>query len=110
MKVLTPGHLYELAWFEEPTQELLDNEGPGQRIQFIEKRQVPPHGNFETVNNGTTNEEVLAMMIDRMESLNAKLPNFYTSSAIGLLRMTLDLLNQRTAERKARNVEGTPMA
>lgn len=101
MKVLTPGHKYELANFEKP-------ESPGQVIQFIEKKQTVDRAEFYTVNNGTTNEEVLAMMIDRMESLNAKLPNFYSSSAIGLLRMTLNLLNERTAERKARNVEGTP--
>lgn len=59
MKILTPGHCYELASFEDPA-------APGQVLQFIEKAPVPGHGSaLQTVQDGTTNEEVLAVLADR---------------------------------------------
>ena len=65
MKVLTQGHKYVLNNFE--------NESDGQTIQFIEKQLLlgefakdATDGTMVTINDGTTNEEVLAMLIDRM--------------------------------------------
>lgn len=65
MKTVTEGHKYELESFEG---------GPSQTIQFIEKVKSDEEGTFQTVNDGTTNEEVLAMLIDRVGSLQAKFP------------------------------------
>src|SRR5262245_22230250 len=120
MKVLTPGHKYELSQFEtisdiKPlkglalesylvsqlieklpaseaatnavvassalTQSLLEKEYGHQTLQFIEKS-TDPSGvgmgddgvTLYTVNNGTTNEEVLEMLIDRVKYLQAKFP------------------------------------
>lgn len=111
MRVITPGHKYALNNFENPTVE-------GHVIQFIEKLPLPapatsPIGTpstFVTVNDGTTNEEVLTMMIDRLDSLYAKLPSVHTDIARNCCRSALQALELRTAERKARGVEGTPRA
>lgn len=49
MQVLTPGHKYVAANFEDPAN--------GQTIQFIEKSPLPgDSGMMETINDGTTNE------------------------------------------------------
>lgn len=109
MKILTPGHRYELSSFENPTH-------PGQVLQFIEKQAVPARkddGGIEqpatllTVNDGTTNEEVLAMLIDRLKFLGAKVPSGENAAAVMHCEEALTWLNKRTADRKARGVEGT---
>lgn len=106
MKVITPGHRYELDHFE--------NYGlpgcPVQTLQFIEKRPDPAGGTLETVNDGTTNEEVIAVLIDRINYLNSKFPCRENSIAVTKLEEALLWLNHRTAKRKARGVEGKPMA
>jgi hypothetical protein len=99
MKIVTTGHKYLLSNFE----------GSGsQTIQFIEKEaRVEGSTQLHTVNDGTTNEEVLAMMIDRMNYLQAKFPCRENAIVITKLEESLMWLNKRTADRKARNVEGT---
>jgi len=104
MKILRPGHLYELENFEQKDQ-------PGQQLQFIEKVPVTPGTEkLRTVNDGTTNEELLAVLIDRLKYLLAKLPSPETSTAITKCEEALVSLEKRTAERKARKVEGTNAA
>lgn len=98
MKVLTEGHLYEVASFEgsEP-----------QRIQFIHKEsRFSGSAVLETVADGTTNEELLEVLIDRIKYLNDKFPCRENSIVITKLEESLMWLNKRTADRKARNVEG----
>lgn len=104
MKTLTKGHKYELANFEATDK-------PGQVIQFIEKRTTGENepavpGQLITVNDGTTNEEVLAMLIDRMQSLQSKFPCRENAIVITKLEESLMWLEKRTADRKARGVEG----
>lgn len=109
MKVLTPGHRYELANFE-------DKEAKGQEIQFIEKEEVveKQEGNdtffnrkLVTINDGTTNEELIEVLIDRLIYLNGSFPCRENSLAITKLEEALLWLNKRTADRVKRNVEGT---
>lgn len=116
MKIITPGHKYELAQHES-----FGLDGcPVQTIQFIEKKEVPvvadgdaagdvpkPGIQLVTVNDGTTNEEVFKMMIDRMEFLQAKMACDENEIVIRHLKLCLEKLNYRTAARKARAVEGT---
>lgn len=100
MKVLTPGHKYELENFDAKSK-------PGQVIQFIEK--VPTSGEpgtLLTLNDGTTNEEVLKMLIDRMNSLQAKFPCRENAIATTHFETGLLWLEKRTADRLARGVEG----
>jgi cob(I)alamin adenosyltransferase len=105
MKTITPGHKYELANFENPS-------APGQIIQFIEKvasekSDGSGHSFLRTVNDGTTNEEVLKMLIDRMQVLTAKVPSRESSITITKLEEALHWLTARTIARRARDVEGT---
>lgn len=116
MKVLTEGHLYELENFE-------NKELPGQKIQFIEKKSVtqmrldgqfmPDGGDYPenldelvTINDGTTNEEALSVLIDRLNLLNNKFPCKENAEAITHIETALLWLNKRTADRLARGVEG----
>ena len=96
MKVLVPGHKYQLDMME----------GGYLIVQFIQKEEKD--GKFVTVHNGTTNEEVLEMLIDRIMFLDRKLPSEENMKALGQLISALNHLRVRTAERKERGVEGTP--
>lgn len=100
MKVLREGHRYAMENFEDGSKS--------QEIQFIEKIPVGDgdKGAMHTVFDGTTNEEVLAVLIDRMESLQAKFPCRENAIVITKLQESLMWLNKRTSDRKARNVEG----
>src|SRR5215469_15893791 len=111
MQVVTPGHKYIL--------NNLEDRKSGQTLQFIEKKAeeskiktkagapaAPPR--FVTVNDGTTNEEVLFMMLDRLQVLYNKLPSIQTLLAAHHVECAINLLQQRTKERMERGVEGTP--
>lgn len=103
MKVLVEGHRYELESFE--------NKYACQTLQFIHKeKKTDDHGeeHFVTVSNGTTNEEVLKVLIDRMMSLQMKAPCRENSIVITKLEECLMWLEKRTRDRQARGVEGTP--
>lgn len=101
MKVITEGHKYELMCFDPPIKE-----GDIQTIQFIEK--IPQEGTTQltTVNNGTTNEEVLKVLINRMNYLQSKFPCRENAIVITKLEESLMWLEQRTRVRQSQNVEG----
>ncbi len=115
MKVLKEGHLYELDMFEEDSNNL-----ENQKIQFIEK--IPqtmlakdgitevPTGILMTLNNGTTNEEILEMLINRMNYLQSKFPCRENAIVITKLEESLMWLNKRTLDRVKRSVEGKHIA
>lgn len=101
---LVPGHLYELANFENKEQ-------PGQKLQFIHKEPAAEGSTeLKTIADGTTNEEVLAALIDRMQFLQSKFPCRENAIVITNLEESLMWLNKRTADRVKRNVEGKQMA
>ena len=103
MKVITEGHKYELASHENPMDV------PPQTLQFIEKKPAGdgfPPGSLITVNEGTTNEEVLRVLIDRMNSMQAKFPCRENAIVTTHMETALLWLEKRTADRKARGVEG----
>jgi hypothetical protein len=103
MKILTTGHKYIAANFE--------NKENGQTIQFIEKRPTEADNTvFETVNDGTTNEELIAILLDRLNVMNAKFPCRENALAVTKLQEALFWLNHRTSERLKRNVEGKNLA
>jgi hypothetical protein len=106
MTILTPGYRYELMCFEPPMKP-----EDIQEIQFIEK--IPLVNNptvFETVNNGTTNEEVLTVLIDRMHYLQTKFPCRENAIVLTHLETALLWLNERTNKRRSQNVEGAAIA
>ncbi len=104
MKVITEGHRYELSNFE-------NKEAQGQIIQFIEKVSTPEEpGVLTTVNDGTTNEELLEVLINRMQHLQSKFPCRENAIVTTKLEESLMWLNKRTQDRIKRNVEGKHLA
>lgn len=103
MVVKTAGHTYELANFENMLEH-------GQTLQFIHKE--PLHGSTElvTISDGTTTEEVLEVLIDRLNFLQSKFPCKENACVITKLEESLMWLNKRTADRLKRNVEGKQLA
>ena len=100
MKIITDGHKYELQNFKEKNQ-------PGQIIQFIEKIPVSEGSTeLKTVNDGTTNEEVLEMLINRLNYLQTKFPCKENAVAITHIQTGLLWLKERTTNRLDRGVEG----
>ena len=100
MKVKVVGHTYELSNFENKDAE-------GQTLQFIHKEPVVAgQTELKTVSDGTTNEELLEVLIDRLNYLQSKFPCRENALAITKLEETLMWLNKRTADRMKRNVEG----
>ena len=101
MIVLTKGHKYVARNFE--------NAANGQTIQFIEKSQAVAGDTttLQTVNDGTTNEELLKILIDRLNYLQAKFPCRENAIVITKLEESLMWLNKRTEDRAARGVEGS---
>lgn len=102
MNVITTGHKYSLASFEG---------GAPQFLQFIEKI-APVAGSAElvTINDGTTNQEVLRVLIDRIKYLNGQFPCRENAIVLTKLEESLMWLNKRTEDRQARNVEGKATA
>ena len=100
MKTIVPGYVYELA-SHKPN-------GVTQLLEFVHK--APPAAGddrLEEVDDGTTTEEVIMVLMDRLTFLNAKLPSAHNTRAIFNLRRALDDLHARTADRVKRGVEGT---
>ena len=98
MKVIVAGHQYELQ------------NASGSRIigtLFFIHKKLGENGKLELVKDGTTTEEVLSVLIDRIEYLQTKLPCKENEGALASLRQALKFLNQRTASRDERGVEGT---
>lgn len=85
VKSIEEGHIYKL-----------DN---AQEISFLKRV------NGEMIHDGTTNEEVLEMLIDRIQYLNKKLPCRENSIVITKLEESLMWLNKRTEIRVSQNVE-----
>lgn len=80
-----PGLLYEVTG--------------GQKIQFIKRT------NGETVQLGTTNEELLIVLIDRLKFLDEQFPCKENKQAIIKMEESLMWLNERTDKRIAQGVE-----
>lgn len=103
MKNLVPGHQYSLQQFE--------NKENFQVLQFIHKEpKFEGSTELRTVADGTTNEEVLEVLIDRMNYLQGKFPCRENAIAITNLEQALMWLNKRTQDRLKRQVEGKQLA
>jgi len=99
MKVLDDCHSYFLQTFMHG--DLPDAMVP---LHFYEMREDG------TKIDGVTNEEVLAVLIHRLEVLNMKMFCFENDMALSSLKGALSWLNARTEERTKRGVEGTHQA
>lgn len=98
MKVLVEGHKYKLEGFV--------NKENTQVIQFIHKEKAAGSDDLKLISDGTTNEEVLEMLIDRMQYLQSKFPCRENAIVITKLEECSMWLNKRTNDRTKRGVEG----
>jgi hypothetical protein len=87
MKVVDRGRRYELT--------------AGNTLAFVQK------GGGQIIQQGTTNEEVLEVLIDRVTEAYQSLPCEESIRALHHLQETLVALRTRTARRIDANVEGT---
>lgn len=100
MKVIEPGYTYEL-------QNLKNKDSQGQILDFFHQEPIQEGSTeFKTVSDGTTNEDLLAVLIDRLNFLQSKFPCRENALAITKLEESLMWLNKRTSDRQKRNVEG----
>jgi hypothetical protein len=95
MKCLDDGYTFELDHVE----------GKGSELIGFHTKNDETYG--EVNSNGTSNEEVLLMLIYRLTELNKGLGCIENEGAIQCLRMALGWLEERTINRKYRGVEGT---
>jgi hypothetical protein len=103
MKVLDAGHRYEVANFDNPETF--------QEISFVSKSPVEEGSKEMKLNfDGTTNEELLAVLIDRTKYLNGLFPCRENSIAITKMEEAKMWFEERTRNRLARNVEGKHVA
>lgn len=72
----------------------------GQLITFMKKV------GGELVHEGTTNEEIIEVLIHRIGNLNTKFPCIENSIALDSLREALSALEERTNKRVQQGVEG----
>lgn len=107
MKAIIKGHKYELKNFESKDKAV-------QIIAFIKKEpkigEGAKLGEMVTVQEGTTNEEVISMLIDRIKFLQTIMTCRENAHVIVLLEKAKGWLESRTADRKKRKVEGTHKA
>lgn len=98
---LDAGHAYELVNHETAGSQI---------ITFIKKKPIsgdPLETGLKIVQEGTTNEAVISMLIDRLQTLNESFPSKFNEDAIKHLHLAYEALVARTADREARGVEGT---
>ena len=92
MKVIDPGHEYELAH--------LDGDGSS-RLVFVKREGDGYPGNVGH-HEGTTMQEVLRALIDRAKYVNAQIPSAYTLAAIDCMRTAIEYFEVRAAKRHGR--------
>lgn len=88
MKILYPGHKYELRQLDENLTT------PPGILQFVQREPLHPPV------PGTTNQEVCRAMIDRIKVLDAEKPWWGNGDILRNLRMVIQLHETRAYERK----------
>ena len=106
-KAVDAGHTYQLAHHEATDPLAVET------IHFIKKEKGDNTDDIPvmvTVQQGTTNEAVISMLIDRMQHLNELFPSPFNDECIHHLNLAYEALYARTKDREARGVEGTHQA
>lgn len=101
MKVLDPGHLYELdtldevsGWAEEFRQ-----------LRFVKRIGTKFPGNQPPGCPGTTTQEVLRALIDRTLYVNKQAPFWQNEAVVDQLRAALYHLEHRAAQARGENMD-----
>lgn len=93
MKVIKKGFIYDIENFEDKTET--------QRIHFIDK-QRSSDGSVSILKDGTTNEELVKVLIDRIYALDEKNPCVENLAAIQKLEEALFWMGKRYINKKIR--------
>ena len=110
MKAIMPGHMYELQSLKGAPPEMIQFHH-AEKVWPIQKEPVVDGVALEgepreTLYAGTTNEEVLAVLIHRLKYLNTKQPGKENSCAITHLQEALFWLNERENNLMAKQTHG----
>jgi len=95
MKVLDPGHLYQLTCLDGDHTEFL---------QFVKRVGEHYPGNVSPGYAGTICQEVLRALIDRTRYLHRQIPCVETEAIVGLLSAALVLFEIRAKRVKGKNL------
>lgn len=98
MKVIDPGHRYELRMLDDPTGVAF------QTLTFVKREGEGYPGNIGS-HSGTTSQEVLRALIERAEYVNRQIPCAETEAAAELMRTALVLFELRAARRHGRHLD-----
>lgn len=101
MKVVDPGHVYDLAWLDGPVSYQASNPD---RLVFV-KREGPGYPGNSGHHPGTTMQEVLRAIIHRLKYVDAQIPDDRNETALGFLRLAMFNLEHRAAERHGRTLD-----
>lgn len=100
MKILDPGHLYEL--------NLLDADIHGSNgtttLRFVKRCGDKYPGNSEPAYEGVTTQEVLRALIDRQKYVDGQRPSVANKLVLSNLRQALRWLEVRAAEERGDDV------
>ena len=91
MRVIDPGHLFELDHLDGRDTELL---------RFVKRIGDKYPGNAAPAYEGTTMQEVLRALISRSQYVNTQRPCMQTALAIKLLREALRCMEIRAARER----------
>lgn len=93
MRVMVKGHKYQI-------------EG-GQVLCFVHKVKEEGTDQLKLIQSGTTNEELLKVLIDRTQHLQGAVPCVENEAALAHMQAALNAFESRTSKRKNMGVEGT---
>ena len=95
MKVIDAGHIYEVKGYDGPSD---------QRIVFM-KREGKGYPKNKGCHPGTNCQEILRVLIDRVEYLQSQIPDFRNPLILENLRAALFGFEDRAAQRHNRKFE-----
>lgn len=103
MKVIDPGHVYDLQWLDgEPFLVNIVEADPPNRLTFVKREGEGYPGNVGN-HPGTTMQEVLRVCIDRLTYLDNQKAHDYNERVVDHLRAAIFWLEMRAAERHGRD-------
>lgn len=97
MRVVDPGHVYELAHLDEDKSPTLAQVG---HLRFVKRVGAKFPGNAPPAHPGTTTQEVIRALIDRAHYVDAQDPDPRNGEVVEHLRQALYLLEERAAQRR----------
>jgi hypothetical protein len=99
VKVVDPGHVYELEWLDGEPDTLVTVD----TLTFV-KREGPGYPGNVGRHSGTTIQEVLRALIDRMKYVDNQIPHLDNKRTLQSLRFAILFLEMRAAERHGREL------